>query len=223
MTLISKTSFKLLRDLAANNNKEWYDAHKADLKEHCLTPFGEMLEHVSNRLIGTDLPLEGSEKTMFRMYRDVRFSKDKTPYKTSVSGMLTSSGTKSEMAGMIYVQMDNDGGWTAGGFYNLPTDQLALIRQRIIDRTQEFQDVLDGLKAAGVGLEDMNCLKRMPKGFTEYDDHPNAQDIKRKSFILRTDVPQAAWLNGDVTGIVAKLATQAAPLIRFGKAALAKG
>ena len=106
MTLISETSFALLTELAANNSKEWYDAHKADIKTHCLTPFGEMLEHVSNRLIDGPLPLEGSTKTMFRMNRDVRFSKDKSPYKTSVSGMLTPSGTKAEIAGMVYVEMN---------------------------------------------------------------------------------------------------------------------
>lgn len=222
MTLISETSFALLTELAANNSKEWYDAHKADIKTHCLTPFGEMLEHVSNRLIDGPLPLEGSTKTMFRMNRDVRFSKDKSPYKTSVSGMLTPSGTKAEIAGMVYVEMNGTGGWVAGGFYQLPTAQLGLIRQRIVDRTDAFQTVLSDLNDAGRGLEDMDSLKRMPKGFSEHEDHPNAEDIKRKSFIIRADIAREAWLNGDVTGIIANLARQAAPLIRFGKAALVK-
>ena len=94
MTLISDTSFSLLAELAENNRKDWYDANKGDLKTHCLTPFAEMLEHISNRLVDSPYPLEGSAKTMFRMYRDVRFSKDKTPYKSTVSGMLTPSGAK---------------------------------------------------------------------------------------------------------------------------------
>ena len=148
MTLISKTSFDLLDQLARNNTKDWYDAHKADIKTHCLAPFGEMLEHVSNRLMDSDRPLEGSAKTMFRMHRDVRFSKDKTPYKSSVSGVLTPSGTKAEMAGMVYVEMNASGGWVAGGFYKLPTAQLSLIRQRIIDEPDAFQTVLDGLSDA---------------------------------------------------------------------------
>ena len=121
MTLISKTSFDLLDQLARNNTKDWYDAHKADIKTHCLAPFREMLEHVSNRPLDSDRPLEGSAKTMFRMHRDGRFSKDKTPYKSSVSGVLTPSGTKAEMAGMVYVEMNASGGWVAGGFYKLPT------------------------------------------------------------------------------------------------------
>jgi uncharacterized protein (TIGR02453 family) len=221
MTNISEKSFQLLGQLAQNNDKEWYDAHKEDIKIHCITPFGEMLEHVSNRLIDTDRPLEGSAKTMFRMNRDVRFSKDKSPYKTSVSGMLTPSGTKAEMAGMVYVEMNASGGWVGGGFYKLPTPQLNLIRQRIVDKTAAFQDVLDGLAEAGTGLEDMDRLTRMPKGFADYEGHPNAEDIKLKSFIVRADVSKGAWLSGDVTGIVAQLAHNAGPLIRFGKAALA--
>ena len=221
MTLISKTSFDLLDQLARNNTKDWYDAHKADIKTHCLAPFGEMLEHVSNRLMDSDRPLEGSAKTMFRMHRDVRFSKDKTPYKSSVSGVLTPSGTKAEMAGMVYVEMNAGGGWVAGGFYKLPTAQLSLIRQRIIDEPDAFQTVLDGLSDAGTGLADMDRLTRMPKGFSEYEDHPFAEDIKRKSFIIRADVAMASWLNGDVTGIVADLACTVGPLVKFGKTALA--
>lgn len=221
MTLITKTSFDLLDQLAQNNTKDWYDAHKDDIKAHCLAPFGEMLEHVSNRLINSDLPLEGNAKTMFRMHRDVRFSKDKTPYKSAVSGMLTPSGTKVDMAGMVYVEMNASGGWVAGGFYKLPTAQLGLIRQRIIDRTDLFQNVLDGLSDAGTGLADMDRLTRMPKGFNEYEDHPFAEDIKRKSFIIRTDIAMASWLNGDVTGIVADLSRTSGPLIKFGKTALA--
>ena len=221
MTLISKTSFDLLDQLARNNTKDWYDAHKADIKTHCLAPFGEMLEHVSNRLMDSDRPLEGSAKTMFRMHRDVRFSKDKTPYKSSVSGVLTPSGTKAEMAGMVYVEMNASGGWVAGGFYKLPTAQLSLIRQRIIDEPDAFQTVLDGLSDAGTGLADMDRLTRMPKGFSEYEDHPFAEDIKRKSFIIRADVAMASWLNGDVTGIVADLAFTVGPLVKFGKTALA--
>ena len=221
MTLISKTSFDLLDQLARNNTKDWYHAHKADIKTHCLAPFGEMLEHVSNRLMDSDRPLEGSAKTMFRMHRDVRFSKDKTPYKSSVSGVLTPSGTKAEMAGMVYVEMNASGGWVAGGFYKLPTAQLSLIRQRIIDEPDAFQTVLDGLSDAGTGLADMDRLTRMPKGFSEYEDHPFAEDIKRKSFIIRADVAMASWLNGDVTGIVADLACTVGPLVKFGKTALA--
>ena len=221
MTLISKTSFDLLDQLARNNTKDWYDAHKADIKTQCLAPFGEMLEHVSNRLMDSDRPLEGSAKTMFRMHRDVRFSKDKTPYKSSVSGVLTPSGTKAEMAGMVYVEMNASGGWVAGGFYKLPTAQLSLIRQRIIDEPDAFQTVLDGLSDAGTGLADMDRLTRMPKGFSEYEDHPFAEDIKRKSFIIRADVAMASWLNGDVTGIVADLACTVGPLVKFGKTALA--
>lgn len=221
MTLISDTSFDLLNQLVGNNNKDWYDVHKADIKTHCLIPFGEMLEHVSNRLIDGSLPLEGSAKTMFRMNRDVRFSKDKSPYKTSVSGLLTPSGMKVETAGMVYTELNATGGWVAGGFYRLPTAQLSLIRQRIVDETSAYQAVLDGLADAGTELADIDRLTRMPKGFSEYEDHPKAEDIKRKSFIVRADIPKEAWLNGDVTGIIAGLAKQTMPLIRFGKTALA--
>ncbi len=103
IALISKTSFSLLAELAENNTKSWYDARKDFIKAHCLTPFGEMLEHVSNRLVDSAYPLEGSAKSMLRMYRNVRFSKNKTPYKTNVSGMLTPDGSKGDGAGMVFL------------------------------------------------------------------------------------------------------------------------
>lgn len=221
MALISETSFSLLAELAENNAKEWYDVHKGDLKTHCVTPFGEMLEHISNRLVDSSYPLEGSAKTMFRMYRDIRFSKDKTPYKPTVSGMLTPSGMKGDFAGMVYVEMNSTGGWTAGGFYKLPTADLAHIRQRIVDEPDAYLAVLDGLARDGLGLSDMDRLTRMPKGFSEHEGHPNAEDIKLKSFIVQKEIPKAAWLSGDVTGAVADLARGVAPLLHFGRGALA--
>lgn len=220
MTLITETSFSLLSELAKNNAKDWYDAHKDDIKTHCMTPFGAMLEHVSNRLVDSSYPLEGSGKSMMRMYRDVRFSKDKTPYKTTVSGMLTPDGSKSGAAGLVFVQMSGEGGWIAGGYYGLPTADLGLIRQRIVDKPDAYHSLLEGLKADGLGLEDMHRLTRMPKGFTDHEDSIHAPDIKLKSFIVRRDVPKAAWLNGDVTGDVADLARSVTPLLQFGRDAL---
>ena len=84
---------------------------------------------------------------MFRMNRDVCFSKDKSPYKTSVSGLLTSSGTKAETAGMVCADLNATGGWVAGGFYRLPTAQLSLIGQRI-SNTLEADFCVEALNEA---------------------------------------------------------------------------
>lgn len=220
ISTFSLESFALLQGLERNNNKSWYDMNRDAIKASCITPFSDLLEHVTNRLAGEPLPLEGGPQTTFRMNRDVRFSKDKTPYKTSVSGMLTRSGTKSDMAGMSFVQLDAQGGFAAGGFYRLPTQQLALIRQRILDESDEFSEILKALDAGGNELSDMDQLTRMPKGFSQYDDHQHASHIRRKGFVVRRAFTPSDWMNGDITSKITDLVKEATPLIQFGMAAL---
>ncbi|WP_342074956.1 DUF2461 domain-containing protein [Yoonia sp. SS1-5] len=214
------TTFQLLEGLRDNNNKEWYAENKAAFKAACLDPFALLLDQITNRVAGEPLPLEGSEQTMFRMHRDVRFSKDKSPYKPSVSGMMTRSGTKAEMNGMAFIQMDPTGGFVAGGFYRLPTPKLNAIRQRIIDQADEFSTILDTLKSQGHQLSEMQRLTRMPKGFTQYDDHIHAEHVKLKGFIVRRAFDRDVWVSGEIAALGAVVVSQVAPLLQFGMDAL---
>lgn len=217
----TEQTFKLLAELEANNTKDWYNDNRDAFKAACLDPFEAVLGFISNRLAGEDTPLEGSAQTMFRMHRDVRFSKDKRPYKTSVSGMLTRTGTKADMDGMVFLQLDSTGGWAAGGFYRLPTPKLTALRKRIIAKDDQFATILDDLAATGRGLGDMERLKRMPRGFTEFEDHPHAEHIKLKSFVVRTELSKKDWLEGNVPEKVADHVRAVGPFLAFGTAALA--
>jgi uncharacterized protein (TIGR02453 family) len=105
MTGFTSDTFAVLDELQRNNTKEWYDANKVRLNASARAPFAAMLEVVSALLDGSRYPMRGSAKTMFRQNRDVRFSKDKTLYKTNVSGMITPSGTKGEKEGVVYAQV----------------------------------------------------------------------------------------------------------------------
>ena len=208
-------SFEFLEGLAANNDKEWFHAHKDDFVEYCETPFIALLEALSNRLSDADYPLEGGKKTMFRMNRDVRFTEDKRPYKTSVSGLLTPSGSKSEDRGLLYIHFDAEGGFTATGFHTMSPKRLAPIRQAMIDRADEWDAVKESLDAAGRSLERDDSLTAMPKGFTDHDDHRHAEDIKLKSLIVREDLPKVAWTSGDVIDRIESLARDAQKLLTF--------
>lgn len=216
----TRETFALLQGLEQNNTKEWYAENKDAINASCITPFAEMLGYVTNRLVGEPLQLIGGPETTFRMNRDVRFSKDKSPYKTSVSGMLTRSGTKADMAGMSFIQLDAQGGFAAGGFYRFPTAELAKIRQRIVDHSDAFSEILTTLEASGNELSDMDQLTRMPKGFTQHDDHIHADHIKRKGFVVRRAFTPSDWMDGDITAKVTDLVREAMPLIQFGMTAL---
>lgn len=215
-------SFELLEELAENNNKDWYDAHKAEFEAKLRAPFAEVLEAVTARLEGSISPLTGSKKTMFRQNRDIRFSKDKSPYKTSVSGLLTPSGTKKEMNGVLYIHLDATGGFMATGFYQLATSKLGLIRERIVERPKRFSQMLGSLAEHDLDLDRASSLTRMPKGFEAHDGHEHAAYIKLKNFLVLEDLPKSAWTSGDVVDRATHLALASADFLGFCQTALLK-
>ena len=219
---ITKRSFELLETLAANNEKAWYDANKSAFEAELRAPFAELLEEVTARLEGSIAPLVGSKKTMFRQNRDVRFSKDKSPYKTNVSGLLTPSGTKGEGAGILYLHLEADGGFMATGFYQFPTAKLGLIRDRIVENPKRFQQMLDSLADHDLDLDRASSLTRMPKGYEGQADHPHAEYLKLKNFLVLQEVPKSAWLSGDIVDRATHLALASADFLGFCATALLK-
>lgn len=211
----TEKSFTLLKELAANNNREWFNDHKAEFKAKLEGPFIALLEALSARLSDAPRPLSGGKATMFRMNRDVRFSEDKSPYKTAVAGLLTPSGTKKEMSGLVYVHLDAKGGFTASGYYNLAPKALGPMRDRIIADADGFDDVLGALKGAGRALESEHTLTAMPRGYSEHEGHRHAPMLKLKSFIVQESLPKKAWTSGDVARRVEALARDVTPLLAF--------
>lgn len=211
----SETSFAFFSDLAQNNDRDWFNAHKKTFKTCVETPFIDLLEALTNRLEDAPRPLMGGKPTTFRLNRDVRFSEDKSPYKTAMSGLLTPTGTKAEMAGIVYLHFEATGGFAVAGFYNLSPKQLAPMREDMIARADAFDAVLEALSTAGRSLDKSMSLSSMPKGFTEYADHRHAEIIKLKSLMVRQDLPKELWLSGDVIDHVEALTRDCMPLLRF--------
>lgn len=214
-------SFELLAELEANNEKAWYDEHRHEFQDSLREPFAGVLEQVTERLEDTDVPLAGGAKTMFRQHRDIRFSKDKSPYSTHVSGVLTPSGTKAEKAGLVYVHLDSSGGMIACGFYQLKAADLAPLRDRILDRPVEFASVLKDLSDADLSLSDTDKLVTMPRGYGQYEHHQYADYLKLKSFVVQVSVGKGAWIEGDMVDCIVEYAKNCASLLAFGRAAQA--
>ncbi|NEQ44877.1 MAG: DUF2461 domain-containing protein [Leptolyngbya sp. SIOISBB] len=214
-------SFELLQGLAANNEKAWYDEHRREFEDYLREPFAGVLERVTEQLEETDAPLAGGAKTMFRQHRDIRFSKDKSPYSTHISGVLTPSGTKAEKAGLIYVHLDSSGGMIVCGFYQLKAAELAPLRDLIIDRPTEFARVLQDLSQADLSLSDTDKLTTMPRGYGQYEHHEYADYLKLKSFIVEVSLGKGAWIEGDIVDCIVEYAKNCASLLEFGRAAKA--
>lgn len=212
-------SFAFLESLAANNARDWFTANKGVFTTRLEGPFIHLLETLGNRLADAPRPLSGGKATMFRMNRDVRFSADKRPYKTSLSGLLTPSGTKAEAGGLVYVQIDATGGFAAAGHYGLSPSELGPMREAMIARAGEFAAIKAGLAQAGRELDRSDSLTAMPKGFAEHAAHPHAAEIRLKSLILRKALGRELWLSGEVVEKVERLARDAMPLLAFAGAA----
>lgn len=213
--MFTERAFQLLADLKADNTKAWFDAHRDAVKRELQLPFERVLEAVTDGLSGSDLPLRGGRQTLFRMNRDVRFSRDKSPYSTHLSGVLTPTGTKGEGGGLVYLQLDLDGGFLAAGAYKLDPKGLGPIRDAIVADPDRFRDLLAGLRAAGLALSEEMTLRSMPNGYKAHAEAWYAPQLKLQSFITRQALARSDWTSGAVIDRTIRFATACASLNRF--------
>jgi uncharacterized protein (TIGR02453 family) len=213
----SSTSFDFLKALEANNNKVWMEANRSSVKEHLQDPFAFMLECASRELSDAELPLSGGKKTMFRLHRDIRFSKDKRPYNLHISGLLTPSGVKNENDGLAYARLDLDGGFLAAGFYALNAKQLGPFRDNMIEEPNQFETLIGTLNENGLALETESSLSSMPRGYSEHKNHDFVTYLKLKRFIVRQDLKQEDWYKQDMVKKLSDFSKRAAPLLQFGR------
>jgi uncharacterized protein (TIGR02453 family) len=181
-------TLNFLRQLAKNNNKAWFDAHRKDYDTAKLQ-FEALLED----LIMNFGPIEdlfgmSPKDFTFRINRDVRFSADKSPYKLSMSAALGQGGRKSHRLS-YYVHLQPGECFLGGGIYMPEGDQLKLIRKQLAEDAREFKKVIAGkdfVKAFG-GLSGEK-LKTAPKGYPP--DHPEIELLKHKQFLAIHNVSE---------------------------------
>lgn len=213
---------QFLSQLAANNNKPWFDAHKSEYVG-LRRGFTEAIQQVIFRVGEVDPSLDGlrAEETLFRIYRDVRFSKDKTPYKTVFSASICPAGKASGLP-TYYVQVNEVGEMlTAAGVYMPEPATANLIRRAIVEDPKRVEHILSDTRLRGAFLQGLSgeSLKRAPKGFEEGDPHIDL--VKLKNFVLWSEqaIPDG-WTEADlVEGVSAKFCA-AAPWVGFLRDAL---
>lgn len=215
MSHISQTSFRVLSELRRNNNKEWFDLNKSDYQEHVRKPFAGLLESLSEELAAEGMTYSGSEKTMFRVNRDVRFSNDKSPYNTHVSGVLTPTGNKSEASPLVYLHMESDGGFAVAGLYRPHTDHLDALRASILENHDQFAEIVDSLAKSGLELDASEGTKNMPRAYQQYAAHPLANVLKLKNLMVRIEIPQESWLAAGLVSELVKFVKKTRPLLDF--------
>ncbi len=182
MAQIQKSSLKFLKDLANNNNRDWFTANKdkyTAMHEN-LIAFAEALMVEMNKH-DQIVPATG-KKTLFRIYRDVRFSKDKSPYKSHIGGSM--SRDTPWLRGGYYFGIQPGGKSMIGcGFWNPNKDDLKLIREHIAAEPERLEKVFKGKKFKDTfpNLMEGEQLKTAPKGFPK--DHPAIELLRYKQFL----------------------------------------
>ncbi|MFT4898861.1 MAG: hypothetical protein ACI9U0_000649 [Flavobacteriales bacterium] len=184
MTQIQKSSFKFLKDITEHNNRDWFAEHKEDYQSHhnSFVDFSDNLIDLMRMHDNIETPT--GKKAVMRIYRDVRFSKNKAPYKT-YSGMSFKRGTQL-LRGGYYVHIEPGNSFVGGGFWGPNKDDLLRIRKGIETDQEEFRTVLNSDKFKSVfGVLEGEQLKTCPKGF---DKDSTAIDLLRyKQFLIKKD------------------------------------
>lgn len=215
------SAFTFLDGLAAHNEKPWFEAHRAAYEASVKEPTGALVESVAAALLARGLPLEGTpRRSGFRIHRDVRFSKDKSPYKTAVGSVWYRQGSGKDGAGVVYFHLAPRGCFTAAAFHMPDADVLGAIRERIRVQPEAFLAMSAGLRDHSLALAPEGSLSRMPRGYEDMAASPVAPALKLRSFLVRRPVTDSVAQSPDLIDAIVAMAADALGLLRFGWAAV---
>ena len=215
--MIPAAAFEFFRGLAANNEKAWFEANRATYESAVRDPVAALVTSVTTELTRRGVPLEGDPKrSTFRIHRDVRFSKDKSPYKTHVGSVWYRQGSGKNGAGILYFHLDPAGCFAAAAFYHPEPELLDSIRERIRVHPDRFLATQAALEKAGLQLGHADMLSRMPKGFEDLKGSAVDPVLRLRSFVVRRDFTPKQVHGKDLPSAIAALAEDALPLLRFG-------
>lgn len=210
--------FTFFKELKNNNNREWFEDNKARFRASVQEPLSAFVEAMAPRLkkiskhFVADPRLNGG--SVFRIYKDVRFSKDKTPYKTHGAVQFRHALGKDAHAPGFYVHLAPEEIFFGGGIWTPPAPTLLGIREAIRDKSADWRKAAHapGTQKRFGGLRG-DALTRPPRGFDA--EHPAIDDIKRKSFFLMQQAKPALAKKPDFVDDVAAAFADAKPLMSF--------
>lgn len=205
-----------LRQLKKNNRREWFEKHKPEFETFVKLPMQSFIVALQPHFRSFAPEYEVNPKrSLFRIYRDVRFSKDKRPYKTHVAAHFVLRGKPKGTEGSgYYVHIEPGEVFVGTGIYMPDSDQLKKIRKAMATYPGEFLSIVHnpGMKRMMGGIEGEK-LQRVPKGYEP--DHPMAEWLKLKQFFVGRSLPAKACHSKTFVSQVARSFEAASPLVNF--------
>jgi len=227
-TFFTAASLRFLRALARNNRRDWFEAHRRDYETSILFPIRDFVEEMDVRLAGIAPEMVGVPKrSIFRIYRDIRFSKDKSPYKTHAACWFYHRdathrvGQESHGGGAgFYFHLQPGNGLDAGGLWMPPREALGKLRDAMAAKPAAFNRILAApavVRRFGE-LDTEAVLKRVPRGFAP--DHPAAKWLRYQSFTMGRLLSDAQLTSRRLPALVADDFALLLPLVRWLNGAL---
>jgi uncharacterized protein (TIGR02453 family) len=207
-------SLSFLRSLKRNNDREWFRARKDQYEVHLKAPMIAMIEQLAIDFQEFAPELVASPKGIYRIYRDTRFSDDKTPLKTNIAASFPWRGLPRHQGAGLYFELAPGWVWVGGGMYKPDTSQLAAVREHIADNYQHLRAIVEspGFTKTVGGLTGER-LQRVPRGYDT--SHPAAEFLRHRQFLAAREFPAALACDPKFYTTLLGVFRQVAPLVRF--------
>lgn len=209
--------FAFLSDLAEHNDRDWFKAHQGEYEEHIrepaldfITDFGKELAKISPHFVADSRTVGGS---LFRIQRDTRFGKDKTPYKLNTGMHFRHELAKDVHAPGFYINLQPGENYMGVGIWRPETKVAYAIRARIDENPAGWKKAVGAKRFTDVFALAGDSLVRPPKGYDP--DHPLIDDLKRKDFIASTRLTQKLITSADFLPTFTDHAKRGVPFMRF--------
>lgn len=209
--------FSFLKDLAENNNRDWFKAHQGDYERYVREPvlefindFAAPLKKISPHFVADSRTVGGS---MFRIQRDTRFAKDKTPYKENTGVQFRHLLARDVHAPGFYLNLQPGECYMGVGLWRPESKVAYKIRQHIDENQAAWKEASRGKRFTDIYSIGGDSLARAPKGYD--DDHPFIEDLKRKDFIASTRLTQKSVTGPDFMETFVDNAKRASPFMGF--------
>jgi uncharacterized protein (TIGR02453 family) len=204
------------RRLRSNNHREWFAKQKATYESTLVAPMQALVFEVADRLSDAGLPLEPNRKSaVMRIYRDVRFSANKTPYKTAISAYLRRGG-QGVHSGGIFLQFSDKERFVGMGFWLPERELLHGWRTAMASRPKDFLKMTAALHKSGHSLDGEGAMRRLPRGFDAHAESPVAEYLKLTSFFVMQEISKGQLTSAKLAADVAKFAAATRVLIEYG-------
>jgi uncharacterized protein (TIGR02453 family) len=219
----SAETLRFLRALKRNNRRDWFNAHRDDYKAHVRQPMTAIVERLAIDVRSFAPELIASPKTsMYRIYRDTRFSENKAPYKTHIAAVFPTRGLLKHEGAGVYFHVSPDEVWIGGGMYAPAAPQLHSVREHIAANVRKLRAIVESPRfRRQVGQLEGERLQRVPRGFPK--DHPAAEFLKFRQFLAGAEFPASLATSPAFYKTLLAVFREVTPLARFLNAPLLKG